>query len=191
MCDRTGKGSRGVVDAARGQVAQHLITAVAVYEDDTVETLTDKRMRNVVAEVDKDVFPHSNGAWEPHVVFVETVMDHGRGQNLTAGAARGLLCDVLDQNVVDVDRQVIAMLLNGSDGNHNHGALPGPLASFRPGKCAVQMLGQVARSFRVSSNRITVLSERPAAVSRKRGWRPGGLQESDRMRRFLRKWERD
>ena len=73
-------------------------------------------------------------------MLVEAVMNHGRRQYASFGAARSFLGYMFHQNIIDVDREVVTMLLNRRNRDHDDGFVACPLASLRPGQCAVEML---------------------------------------------------
>jgi hypothetical protein len=51
---------------------------------------------------------------------------------------------MLYQYIVDIDRQVWPMLLDGGNWDHDDRALACAFASFWPSQCAVEVLGQIA-----------------------------------------------
>src|SRR5579885_3682922 len=98
-------------------------------------------MHHVVAEIDEDVLPDGDGAREAHVVLVEAVVNHGRRQDQSLRAARGLFGYVLHQHVVHIDRQVVSVLLDGRHRNDNHRALLRAFPDLGPGQSSIQVFG--------------------------------------------------
>src|SRR5262249_31238614 len=113
---------------------------MAVNENDPVEALPYKRVRYVIAEVDENGFPDVYRSRKAHVVLVESIMDHRRSEDQAPGPPRGFLCDVLDQHIIGVHRQMVSVLLDCSHGDHDHGALGGPFLYLSPCQLTKEML---------------------------------------------------
>ena len=81
MRDRGRQSRRRVHNAARREVAQHLIAPMAIDENNPIVALPDKAVRDVIAKIDEYVFADRDGPRESHVVLVESVMDHRSSQD--------------------------------------------------------------------------------------------------------------
>src|ERR1700733_12578205 len=114
---------------------------MAVHNHHSVIPLPHKRMGDVIDKIHKYGLADAYGAREAHVVFIEAIVDHGRGQDLAVGSPGSFFRHVLHQQIVYVDGQMIAVLLNSSHWNHNYRALLGAFAGLRPGELAIEEFG--------------------------------------------------
>jgi hypothetical protein len=113
---------------------------MTIHDHHSVIALTHKRMGNVVDKIHKYGFADAYGAREAHVVFIKAIVDHGRGKDLAVGTPGGFFRHVLYQQIVNVDGQMLAVLLNSGHGNHNHRTLLGAFAGLRPRELAIEEL---------------------------------------------------
>ena len=78
-------------------------------------------------------------AGEVHVVRLEAVGNERHQQDVAVGPLRRLLGDRADQEVVDVERHVVAVILDGPDRQHDDRLFGDPLFQFRPSVVVVEV----------------------------------------------------
>src|SRR5262245_51706516 len=100
-----GRKSTGRVDyPACCKITEHLVATVSIDKDDTIESLANEGVGDVVAKIDEHGFPDVYSAGKTHVVLIEAVMNHGRGQESAVGTPCGLFRDMFHENIVGINR---------------------------------------------------------------------------------------
>jgi hypothetical protein len=98
-------------------------------------------LRDVEDEVEQVLLLDVDGAGEVHVMRLKPVGDEGHEQNVAVGALSGFLADGRDQEVVDVEGHVVAVVLDGADGQDDDGLVvsAGDFAELGPGVVLVEV----------------------------------------------------
>src|SRR5262245_43443948 len=125
--------SRSVIDQpASNQIAQHLIASMGIDINNSVKSLPNQRVPDVIAKIHEDFFANRDRARKAHVVFIESIMHDWQSQNESLGAACCFFGDIFYGQVVHVDRQMIAMLLYSCHWNNDYCSVLRSLLYFWP-----------------------------------------------------------
>ena len=81
-----------------------------------------------------------DGAREIHVMGLVTERNDRHQQNVAFGPLGRGFADAPDQKVVDIERQMRTMILDGSDGQHHHRLPLRHLSQLRPGVVLVEIV---------------------------------------------------
>ena len=100
-------------------------------------------VRHALGDVEHEVrqvfLPDVDRARQVHMVGLEAMRDQGQEQDVAIRPLRRLLADTPDQGIVSVQREMIAVVLDGACGQHDDWPLLRVLAQFLLGMVLIEV----------------------------------------------------
>ena len=115
------------------KVENRHVRAVTVRDQDPLEAVVGDALGDIQHEMQQVLLPDVDRPGEVHVMGLESVRDQRQQQDISVGALRSLLADAPDQEVVGIERKVMAVVLDRTDRQDDDRLLRDPGAKFLPG----------------------------------------------------------
>ena len=126
--------------AARHKVENRHIGTVTVRDEYPAEAVVGDTLCDIEDEIEQMLDLDVDGAREIHVMRFVAERNDRHQENVAFRLLRRGFADAPDQKVVDIQGQMRAMVLDGSDRQHHDGLALRHLAQFRPGVVLVQIV---------------------------------------------------